>query len=63
MAHWVLAREAGGWAVRRAGDGGPPAYFTTDIPMDDQNAAFDWAGDVTPEVDRKRISYGAPSLA
>lgn len=56
----MLTRENGGWAVRPAGGNGPPTYFTTGIPTDDQNAAFDWTGDVTPAVDRKRISYGGP---
>ncbi|MEV4284614.1 hypothetical protein AB0K40_03860 [Nonomuraea bangladeshensis] len=60
VAEWVLTREAGGWAVRPSGDEGPPAYFTTAVPSDDQNAAFDWAGDVTPDTTLRRISYTGP---
>lgn len=63
LVQWVLTREDGGWAVRPAGISGPPAYYTDAIPAGDQNAAFDWAGDVTPDVERKRISYGGPSPA
>lgn len=55
---WVLAREGGGWAVRR--EQGPPAYFTADIPADDQNAAFDWAREITPDADEKAIHYVGP---
>jgi hypothetical protein len=63
IAHWTLTREDGGWALRPARSGGPPTHFTADVPADDQNAAFDWAGDVTPDVDRKRISYAGPPPA
>lgn len=62
VAEWVLTREAGGWAVRPSGaPGGEPSYFTAAIPADDQNAAFDWASDVTPEVDRKAVHYSGPT--
>ncbi|MEV0352078.1 hypothetical protein AB0H88_40470 [Nonomuraea sp. NPDC050680] len=57
---WVLAREADGWALRSEGDIGPAVYFTTDIPADDQNAAFDWARRVTPDVAQKAIHYVGP---
>lgn len=60
---WVLGREAGGWALRRLQESGAPTFFTTDVPLDDQNAAFDWARVVTPDVDQKRISYAGPPPA
>lgn len=64
VAEWLLAREAGGWAVRSAASpDAAPAYFTAAIGVDDQNAAFDWAAEVTPGVDRKRISYVGPPPA
>ncbi|MEU7742957.1 hypothetical protein [Nonomuraea sp. NPDC049158] len=59
----MLTRENSGWAVRPVGVDGPPAYFTAVTPLDDQNAAFDWAEGVTPCVDRKRISYAGPPSA
>ncbi|MEU6714333.1 hypothetical protein ABZ897_22940 [Nonomuraea sp. NPDC046802] len=58
---WALGREAGGWALRRFQEpGGAPVYFTIDIPADDQNAAFDWAEEVTPPADRRAIHYVGP---
>jgi hypothetical protein len=57
---WVLSREADGWVLRPEGEIGPAVYFTTDIPTDDQNAAFDWAGRVTPDVAQKAIHYVGP---
>ena len=60
-AEWVLTRESGGWAVRPSGAlDGAPAYFTADIPADDQNAAFDWAREITPTADQKAIHYMGP---
>ncbi|MEU6785887.1 hypothetical protein ABZ912_42430 [Nonomuraea angiospora] len=57
---WVLGREAGGWALRRLQQAGPPAFFTTDVPADDQNAAFDWASRITPDVEHRAIHYVGP---
>ncbi|WP_349447368.1 hypothetical protein [Nonomuraea sp. B19D2] len=58
---WVLTRETGGWALRSEGrESGAPAYFTADVPADDQNEAFDWAYDVTPDVEQKAIHYVGP---
>jgi len=54
---WVLSQESGGWALRRPQESGPPAYFTADVPAGDQNAAFDWAQEVTPDADQRAIHY------
>jgi len=61
VGQWTLTRESGGWALRLTGEGGSPAYFTTTVVPSDQNAAFEWARDVTTDVDRKGIRYvGTP---
>lgn len=52
----MLSRERGGWVVRPAG-GGTPVHFTAAISQDDQEAAFDWAGEVVPRAGRTAISY------
>ncbi|MFG1681271.1 hypothetical protein ACGFNP_13985 [Nonomuraea sp. NPDC049269] len=63
-AEWVLARESGGWAVRPGGAlDGAPTYFTADIPADDQNAAFDWAREITPTADQKAIPLHGAAAA
>lgn len=61
---WVLSREAGGWALRRHGEPvGRPVYFTTSVPADDQNAAFNWAEEVTPAAGQRAIHYaGTPPI-
>lgn len=60
-AEWVLTRERGGWAVRPAAAlDGPAVYATSGIPADDQNAAFDWASEVTPDTPRKGVRYAGP---